>query len=221
MVYVERGEFVMGDELWEDIDGPRHKVVLTEDYYVSKYELTRDVWYAVMADSAVEQDARHPITNVSFIDALQFVEKINHFANMVKQFVPLAFSLPTEAQWEYAARGGRYEAYAGGENANNVAYWRGNSQNGTHPVGSLSPNSRELYDMSGNVGEWCLDGEMEPYSGRTETDPLHEEGGDRRVIRGGSYASDLDDLRVGHREHFKADQNSDVIGIRLIMKKQL
>lgn len=196
MMYVEKGEYMMGDKMWEDIDGPMHKVVLTEDYYVSKYEMTRDVWYAVMADSVVEKNPRYPITNISFEDAQHFVNELNRLTQQ-------KFSLPSEVEWEFAAKGQTQEAYAGGEDANDVAYWKGNSQGRVHAVGGLAPNQRELYDMSGNVSEWCID-----------------EDSDRRAIRGGNYESDLDDLRVGHREYYKSTDKSDVIGIRLILKKQ-
>ena len=213
MMFVEKGEFVMGDNEGYGFDGPEHKVVLTEDYYMSKYELTRDVWYAVMADSVVVKDARYPMTNISFEDAQQFVARLT-------KLTQLNFSLPTEAEWEYAARGNLMQSFAGGNDANSVAYWKGNSQNRSHSVGGLDPNSRDLYDMSGNVSEWCLDGEIEPYLGEVDTNPIHKGDGDRHVIRGGNFSSDLDDVRVGHREHFKATGKSDIIGMRLIMKKQ-
>ena len=196
MMYVRCGEFMMGDNTWEDIDGPMHKVALTEDYYVSKYELTRDVWYAVMFDSLVKENSRFPITTICIEDA-------QHFVNELNRLTQLKFSLPTEAEWEFAAKGDSQSAYAGGDDANNVAYWKGNSQGRVHAVGGLAPNQRELYDMSGNVSEWCLD-----------------EDSDRHAIRGGNYVSDLDDLRAGHREYYKSVDKSDVIGVRIILKKQ-
>lgn len=195
MMYVGKGEFMMGDKVWEDIDGPMHKVTLTEDYYVSKYELTRDVWYAVMADSIVKDNPRYPMTNISFDEAQVFVSEINRMTH-------LNFSLPTEKEWEFAAKGNTTDAYSGGDDANTVAYWKGNALGCVHAVGGLAPNKSEIYDMSGNVSEWCLD-----------------EDEDRRSIRGGNYESDLEDLRVGHREYYKATDKSDVIGMRLILKK--
>lgn len=196
MMLMQKGEFMMGDKIWEDIDGPMHKVAIAQNYYMSKYELTRDVWFAVMFDSVVNENPRHPITNVSFFEVQDFVKEINAITQ-------LHFSLPTEAEWEYAAKGNTQYVYAGGDDANGVAFWAGNSHNRVHPVGSLSPNNRDLYDMSGNVSEWCLD-----------------EKSDRRAIRGGNITSEKDDLRVGHPDYFKATDNSDVIGFRLILKQQ-
>ena len=213
MIFVEAGEFIMGDNEGCDFDGPEHKVVLTNDFYISVFETTRDIWYAVMMDSVIKESARFPMTDISFDDAQQFVTKLNRLTQLV-------ISLPTEAEWEYAAKGDLQENYAGGDNPDDVAYWKGNSHERTHPVGSLAPNSRNLYDMSGNVSEWCLDGEIEPYADQQETNPLHADNSDRRVIRGGNYMSDQNDLRVGHREHYKASGKSDRIGLRLILKKQ-
>lgn len=198
MMYVGKGEFMMGDKAWEDIDGPVHKVTMTEDYFISKYELTRDVWYAVMNDSLVTSEARLPITNISFEDAQEFVRRIKQLTSQT-----IDFSLPTEAEWEYAAKGNMQFAYAGSDNADDVAYWKDNSLGRVHPVGGLGENSRNLYDMSGNVSEWCLDRED-----------------DRHVIKGGNFASDLDDLRVGHRDYYKTSGRSETIGMRLILKKQ-
>ena len=213
MMFVGAGEFIMGDNDGYDFDGPEHKVVLPHDFYISVYETTRDIWYAVMMDSLIVENPVFPITDISFDDAQQFVKKLNRLTQ-------LDFSLPTEAEWEYAAKGELQQIYAGGDNPNDVAYWKDNSHSSVHPVGSLSPNNRELYDMSGNVSEWCLDGEIEPYTDQQETNPLHVDNTDRRVIRGGNYTSDKDDLRVGHREHYKASGKSDRIGVRLILKKQ-
>lgn len=213
MMFVGTGEFIMGDNEGYDFDGPEHNVLLTNDFYISKYETTKDEWYAIMKDSVIMENPEHPMTDISFDDAQQFVAKLHRLTQ-------LDFSLPTEAEWEYAAKGNLQENYAGGDNPDDVAYWKGNSLDRIHPVGSLTPNSRDLYDMSGNVSEWCLDGEIEPYADQQETNPLHANNTDRRVIRGGNYMSDQDDLRVGHREHYKASGRSDRIGVRLILKKQ-
>ena len=129
------------------------------------------------------------------------------------------FSLPTEAQWEFAARGGTHSQgylYAGSNNLNDVAWQDGNSGSNTHPVGQKQPNELGLQDMSGNVWEWCQDW-YDSYPDDAKTDPVGPSSGSYRVFRGGGWGSDAQYCRVAYRNYCTPDYSSNYLGFRLVL----
>ena len=181
MVYVEGGTFLMGapDDDYDSssFDKPAHMVTL-DSYYICKYEVTQALWFAVMDNnpSELKGNMNRPVERVTYEDCQKFLKKLNILTGR-------NFRLPTEAEWEFAARGGKYSRgykYAGSNDIDEVSWYSDNSRNTTHPVGQKSPNELGLYDMSGNVWEWC-------YNSSSQTHPIGPTLGSSRVIRGGNF----------------------------------
>jgi len=162
---------------------PVHKVTLS-GFYIGKYSVTQAQWEKVMGNnpSKFKKGGGYPVENISWDDTKKFIRKLGELNK--EQHL---FRLPTEAQWEYAARScGKKEIYAGSDYIDDVAWYDANSENSTHPVGKLKPNGLGLYDMSGNVWEWCEDW-FGGYSKGHVTDPTGPSTGSSRVRRGGSW----------------------------------
>ena len=197
---VEGGTFYMGATSEQGSDAldnekPVHTVTL-EGFYMGETEITQAQWYAVMGmnPSSFNKGDNYPVENVSWNEAVLFCE-------MLSQKTGRNYVLPTEAQWEYAARGGKYSKgtkYAGSNTINEVAWYTGNSNSTTHPVAQKEPNELGLYDMSGNVWEWCLDW-YGSYSSSSATNPTGPSTGSYRVLRGGSCYFDAVYCRVSNR----------------------
>jgi formylglycine-generating enzyme required for sulfatase activity len=217
MVYVSGGTFTMGatSEQGSDADNdekPAHSVTLSS-YYIGKYEVTQAEWKAVMGNnpSCTKGDDR-PVENVSWDDCQTFIARLNSITGR-------SFSLPTEAQWEFAARGGnssRGYKYSGSHFVDNVALYRDNSGNVTHDVGTKSANELGLYDMSGNVWEWCSDW-YGNYSSNSQTNPTGSYSGSDRVFRGGSWCHIARYCRVSSRFNYAPDYRINYIGLRLVL----
>ena len=155
-----------------------------------------------------------PVENVSWDDCQEFISKLNQLTGMT-------FSLPTEAQWEYAARGGkhsRHTQYSGSKNIDDVAWYKSNSGSKTHPVGQKLANELGLYDMSGNVWEWCSDWKGS-YSSSSETDPTGPDSGDCRVRRGGCWYYWPSDCRSSSRYYFEPSRRGYNLGLRLALRR--
>ena len=191
MVKVEAGTFMMGatSEMkdsygWEK---PVHQVTLTNDYYMGKYEVTQALWEAVMGSNpSYFKGDNLPVENMSWKDCQRFISKLNSMTGR-------KFRLPTEAEWEYAARGGKKSRgyqYSGSSNISDVAWYDGNSGDKTHPVGTKQANELGIYDMTGNVLEWCQDWYGSYYSS-SQTNPTGATSGSRHVNRGGSWAKNV------------------------------
>ena len=218
MVRVEGGTFTMGatSEQGSDADSdekPAHQVTLSS-FNIGKYEVTQEEWQAVMGSNPSGfKGVKHPVENVSWNDCQEFIRKLNSMTGK-------HFRLPTEAEWEYAARGGnksRGYKYAGSNDHGSVAWYDGNSGSKTHDVGQKQPNELGLYDMSGNVWEWCQDWKGS-YSSGSQTNPTGPSSGSYRVIRGGSWRSSAGYCRVALRSYYTPDNRYIALGLRLVLQ---
>ena len=217
MVFVEGGTFTMGatSEQGEDVfenEYPTHRVALL-DYYIGETEVTQALWKAVMGNNpSYFKGDNLPVEYVSYNDVKEFITKLN-------QKTGKTFRLPTEAEWEYAARGGgksKGYKYSGSNNIDDVAWYKGNSNNKTHPVKTKRSNELGIYDMSGNVYEWCSNW-YGVYSSPSQTNPTGPSSGSIHVFRGGSWGSCAKICRASYRNHAFLSFLSSRLGFRLVM----
>ena len=219
MVKVEAGTFMMGatSEMKNPYDDekPVHQVTLTNDYYMGKYEVTQALWQAVMGSNPSNFKGDNlPVEEVSWNDCQEFISKLNSLTGR-------KFRLPTEAEWEYAARGGkksRSYQYSGSSNISDVAWYDGNSVNKTHPVGTKQANELGIYDMTGNVWEWCSDW-YGFYSSSSQTNPTGADSGSSRVFRGGSWYGNARYCRLSFRDCTPPDCRGYNLGLRLALSE--
>lgn len=222
MVYVDSGSFMMGatEEQGEDafeMEYPVHKVSLSP-YYIATVEVTQAQWRAVMgSDPSYFKGDSLPVEQVSWDDAMAFCVKLSEETGK-------KYTLPTEAQWEFAARGGNLSQgykYSGSDSIGEVAWYDKNSWDNensryqTHPVGEKKANELGLYDMSGNVWEWCLDW-AELYSLEDAVNPQGPGEGSNRVIRGGSWGDIARDCRVSGRGSDAPGDRNRNLGFRVV-----
>ena len=219
MMYVKGGTFIMGATSEQGSDAhsdekPTHRVTLS-NFYIGKYEVTQALWQAVMGSNPSNWKGDDlPVESVSWDDCQTFIRKLNALTGK-------NFRLPTEAEWEFAARGGnnsRGYKYAGSNNIETVAWYQGNSGNKTHVVGTKSPNELGLYDMSGNVWEWCQD-RYGSYSGASQTNPTGASSGSYRVLRGGSWSSIARFCRSSNRGNRVPAYRGSYNGLRLVLSQ--
>jgi formylglycine-generating enzyme required for sulfatase activity/tRNA A-37 threonylcarbamoyl transferase component Bud32 len=221
LVWVEPGTFEMGANDGVSVEKPVHRVTLTKGYWMGKYEVTQEQWERVMgSNSSYFKGAQNPVEKVSWADCQKFIQKLNGRAEGSGS-TPTghAYRLPTEAEWEYAARGGaasRGFTYAGGNSLDEVAWYSGNSGSKTHPVGQKKANELGLYDMSGNVWEWCQDWYGD-YPSKTATDPTGPASGSLRVRRGGSWISATAGCRGAGRSRLSPSHASLHLGFRVAL----
>ena len=193
---VEGGTFQMGsnDSEADSDEKPVHSITVSS-FYMGETEVTQALWKAVMGGNPSRFKGDDlPVEQVSWNNCQEFIEKLNGLTGK-------DFRLPTEAEWEYAARGGKKSngyKYAGSNTVDNVAWYDGNSGSKTHPVKTKQPNELGLYDMSGNVFEWCQD-RYGSYSSGSQTDPKGPSSGSLRLLRGGSWGNFAGDCRVSFR----------------------
>ena len=219
MVRVEAGTFVMGAtpemESPYDWEKPTHQVTLTNDYYIGKYEVTQNLWKAVMGKNPSKFKGDNlPVEQVSWNDCQKFISKLNNITGKT-------FRLPTEAEWEYAARGGKKNRgyqYSGSNNLSDVAWYVGNSWSKTHAVGSKQANELGIYDMSGNVWEWCQDW-YGKYSSSSHTNPTGANSGSDRVFRGGGWDISARFCRSSYRYFITPDDHCNFLGLRLVLSE--
>ncbi|MBO7279020.1 MAG: SUMF1/EgtB/PvdO family nonheme iron enzyme [Bacteroidales bacterium] len=217
MVFVEGGTFQMGatseqgSDAYDD-EKPVHSVTLS-DFYIGKYEVTQAQWKAVMGKNPSRfQGDNLPVENVSWNDIQEFIKKLNRLTGK-------RYRLPTEAEWEYAARGGKKSKgykYAGSNSIGEVAWYDSNSGYETHPVGQKQPNELGLYDMSGNVWEWCQDW-YGNYNSSSQTNPSGPASGSYRVLRGGSWYRSARYCRVSDRSFNYPSNWYYFYGFRLVL----
>jgi eukaryotic-like serine/threonine-protein kinase len=202
MVLIPPGKFMMGSPLSEEFrsnDETQHEVNLTTPFYMGKYEVTQEQWQVVMGTnpSSRTKETKLPVTDVSWDDCQEFIKKLNAKTNG-------GYRLPTEAEWEYACRAGTSTAYSVGDSLseNNSNNYRGVAS-GIKLVGVYQANAFGLYDMHGNVAEWCEDWYAEDYSPGSVTDPKGPAAGEYRVLRGGSFIKYSSDARSSSRIYIK------------------
>ena len=220
MVFVEGGTFLMGDDSSEyESEKPAHSVHVPS-FYISKYQVTQKQWEIVMGENPSNfQGENHPVESVSWDDTQAFIKKLNAQTKRT-------FRLPLEAEWEYAARGGRYSQgfeYAGSDKLKQVGWYNDNSENKTHEVGLLLDNELGLYDMSGNVWEWCEDDYHGSYNGAPIDGGAWVDSPKRgafRVLRGGSYFSDAVRCRPAFRLADRPGGRDGTVGFRLVLPLQ-
>jgi formylglycine-generating enzyme required for sulfatase activity len=214
-ISVPEGRFMMGDTFDEGLmnEKPVHPVRLAP-FYIGKFVVTQAQWKCLMPDNpSLIRDDRHPVEQVSFHLVQRFIDQLNRQNNGIHRFC-----LPTEAQWEYAARsGGRDEMFAGSNCADAVAWYEENSAGKSQAVGLLNPNGLGIYDMSGNVWEWCRDVfRSDAYDLHQLQNPICQGGGTDQVIRGGSFNLDAWSVRCARRFSMAADYYAPGLGFRLV-----
>ena len=219
MVYVSGGTFTMGGTSEQGSDAydnekPTHSVTLSS-YYICKYEVTQALWRAVMGSNPSNFKGDNlPVENVSWDDCQTFINRLNSYTGR-------NFRLPTEAEWEFAARGGNYSRhykYSGSNYIGDVAWYDDNSGNRTHPVGTKQPNEFDLYDMSGNVWEWCSDW-YGSYNSYSQSNPTGPNSGSGRVLRGGSWRSIAGGCRSSDRSRITPGFRYFDLGLRLVLSQ--
>ena len=219
MIAVEGGTFTMGATAEQASDAysdekPTHQVTLSS-YYIGKTEVTQELWQAVMGSNPSGfSGANLPVEKVSWEDCQIFIAILNELTGKY-------FRLPTEAEWEYAARGGSKSQgykYSGSNTVDDVAWYPSNSSSKTHPVATKAPNELGIYDMSGNVLEWCRDWYSSSYySSSSQYNPTGPASGSRRVYRGGSWGSSARLCRVSYRDYNGPSYRFYNLGLRLAL----
>jgi formylglycine-generating enzyme required for sulfatase activity len=243
MVLVEGGTFQMGSSNGFNTEKPVHAVTV-KSFYMGKHEVTQKEWREIMGTTIQQQwtmggskgnpergaGDNYPIYCVNWYEVVEYCNRLSlkegltpayrgSGDSIICDFTVTGYRLPTEAEWEYAAKGGNksflsYE-YSGGNSVDRVAWYRENSGNSTHPVGTKQPNDLGLYDMSGNVREWCWDWYGD-YSGGNQTDPRGASSGTSRILRGGAWSLDAAYVRSADRLYDTPSSRAYDLGFRLV-----
>jgi formylglycine-generating enzyme required for sulfatase activity len=230
LVWIEPGTFTMGSPESESgrfkDEGPQHQVRLTRGFWLAKYELTQAQWQAVMGRAPwagkdyVIAEPSHPATFISWTDVQLLVHRLNQEAG------DQVWRLPTEAEWEYACRAGTTSAWSFGSGASLIydyAWFDGNTQQKgqgyPHKVGTQEANPWGLYDMHGNVAEWCQDGGDPKYPSEPQTDPVGPATTAYRFVRGGGFNSSAQSMRSATRYDFSVTDHGATLGARLVMTR--
>ena len=215
-VRIEAGAFQMGSNSSESVEDekPVHPVRISRPFYVGTYEVTQGQWEAVMESnpSRFTGDAARPVENVAWDDVQAFIRQLNTKEGGTR------YRLPTEAEWEYAARAGSTTAYSFGDNASQLgqyAWHDANAGGTTHPVGRLQPNAWGLYDMHGNVWEW-VQGWHGAYANGSVTDPTGSQPGSLGVARGGGWHNGARFCRSAIRRDVAPGDRGASLGFRLV-----
>lgn len=218
-IFVKGGCYQMGDSFGDGYAEEILHEVCIDGFYIGKFEVTQGEYEKVIGSnpSYWKKGSNYPVEKVSWPDTQIFIKKLNTLSSN-------NYRLPTEAEWEYAARsGGKKEKFSGSNSADDVAWHRGNSDS-THEVGTKAPNGLGIYDMSGNVREWCQDWyNMNYYPNSPRVNPQGHPTGDRRINRGGGYRKDPEHYsRVAHRDACDADEDHRAAdhGFRLALPSQ-
>jgi formylglycine-generating enzyme required for sulfatase activity len=214
LVWIPAGKFKMGSGTGDGDERPVHEVRISRPFYLGKYEVTQGQWQAVMDNnpSRFTGDPSLPVEQVSWEEVQEFIRKLN------AREAGITYRLPTEAEWEYAARAGSTTAYSFGNDVTLLgesAWYAANAEDRTHPVGQKRPNAWELYDMHGNVWEWVQDW-YGRYPAKAVTDPRGPATGSRRVFRGGGWVYFADGCRSASRGRSLPNNHVGDVGFRLL-----
>ncbi|MFA6107651.1 MAG: formylglycine-generating enzyme family protein [Candidatus Latescibacterota bacterium] len=229
-VWIEPGTFTMGSPESEygrfQDEGPQHEVRLTQGFWLAKYELTQAQWQAVMGTQPwsgqdyVVAEPSHPATHISWTDVQLLLQRLSQEAG------EKIWRLPTEAEWEYACRAGTTTAWSHGSGASQLydyGWYDGNTQKVSkaypHKVGTREPNPWGLYDMHGNVAEWCQDGGDPKYPSEPRTDPVGPATTAYRFVRGGGFNSSAQSTRSATRYDFPITDRGATLGARLVLTR--
>ena len=212
-VRVKGGCFRMGsptNEKGRGADERQHEACVG-DFWVGMYEVTQGQWKKIMgANPSVNRKGdNYPVENISWKNGVAFADTLSRKSGM-------GFRLPTEAEWEFAARASSTTLYSGSNSPGQIAWYYKNSNLASHPVGAKQSNQLGLYDMSGNVWEWCSDWYGKNYSGGSRN-PQGPTSGTKKVSRGGSWSGNPEDIRVARREKDKPEAHYSDVGLRLVM----
>jgi formylglycine-generating enzyme required for sulfatase activity len=214
-VLVPAGTFMMGSDNGGDDEKPVHEAYISKPFYLGKYEVTQGQWQAIMGNnpSRFRGDANLPVEQITWEDVQAFISKLNVRENRI------TYRLPTEAEWEYAARAGTTADYSFGDDPRllgEYAWYAENAERRTHPVGQKKANAWGLHDMHGNVWEWVQDWYSKPYAAGTVTDPQGPAAGAIRVYRGGSWITHARNCRVSYRNDQAPGGRVVYVGFRLL-----
>jgi formylglycine-generating enzyme required for sulfatase activity len=214
-VFIPAGTLLMGDDKGDKDERPAHKVTIAKPFYFGKYEVTQEQWQALMGENAsLFKGARNPVESVSWDECQTFLAKLG------EKFPGKKFRLPTEAEWEYACRAGTKTRFSFGDDEEQMRKYGWcllNSVGSTSPVGKKLPNPWGLYDVHGNVWEWCQDW-YGPYDKADPKDPTGPATGEFRVVRGGSWFKDMpSNLRSAARYRAKPDTYYHNVGLRVLL----
>jgi formylglycine-generating enzyme required for sulfatase activity len=239
MVFVKGGTFQMGSNDGYSNEKPVHSITV-DDFLMGRYQVTQKEWTEVMGSNpSLFKGDYKPVESVSWYDAVEFCNKKSELEGLQKcysgegediacDFSKNGYRLPTEAEWEYAARGGNlangldlrngnktYYKYSGSNTIDDVAWYSCNSGNKTHPVGRKQANELGIYDMSGNVCEWCYDRYV-PYYNDSYIKQRSSLSSRTRINKGGAWIFDANNCRVAFRDSDYPDDSFDLIGFRLV-----
>jgi formylglycine-generating enzyme required for sulfatase activity len=218
LVYIQPGEFQMGSNDGEDDEKPLHTVKISKGFYMGIYEITQEQYQKVMGNnpSHFKGEDNLPVETVSWDAAVEFCKKLS-------QKEGKTYRLPTEAEWEYACRAGTTTKFSFGEDESRLgdyAWYRQNSGSKTHLVGTLKPNAWGLYDLHGNVWEWCQDWYATDWYSKTPAEnPLNESYGDKkkRILRGGGWSYLALNCRVSNRNSSNPFYRLSYFGFRVVL----
>lgn len=221
MVYVEGGSFTMGISDKERVYYVAQDKYSTtcinvelDDFYISKIELTQKQWNSIMGNQVQlsQIDDNFPMYNISWNDCMDFINKLSEITG-------LHFTLPSEAQWEYAARGGNNSAgyiYAGSDVIEDVG-WVASFDNSIHKVGVMDGNELGMFDMTGNISEWCYDYFSEEYRSSNSKNPIGPKSGKLRIIRGGNVCTNIYNCKISTRQYAHPNYPATYTGMRLVI----
>jgi formylglycine-generating enzyme required for sulfatase activity len=216
LVLIPAGKFTMGSPHGEEgrskEEGPQREVTITQPFYMGVYEVTQEQYEAVLGQNPSHfKGAQNPVDTVSWQEAVEFCQKLSAKTGTTVR-------LPTEAQWEYACRAGSKTRFGFGdedEKLGDYAWYASNSESKTHPAGQKKPNAWGLYDMHGNVWEWCSDCFADSYAGAKTEDPPGPDSGGRRVLRGGAWNNIPEGCRSAYRYGSPPDYRDQFCGFRV------
>lgn len=214
MVGVEGGTFQMGSASGDSDEKPEHQVSVSS-FSIGQTEVTQELWESVMGSNPSNfKGTKLPVETVSWNDCQTFISKLNTLTGQ-------QFRLPTEAEWEFAARGGTKSkgyTYSGSNTVDDVAWYTDNSNNKPQEVATLAPNELGLYDMSGNVWEWCQDWySSNYYSSSGVNNPTGPVSGSNRAYRGGSWGGTGNSCRITNRSYYAPSNSANYLGFRLAL----